>query len=471
MDGLPKPTYVDLSRMTTIASQSAVFHRSLHSDPISVVGANGNYLHLSGGGKLLDATGGAAVSCLGHANKRVKDAIISQLDVVSYVHSATFGTDAAEKLAKALVESTGGEMSKAYIVSSGSEAMEAALKLARQHYLELSPPQPQRTKFIARHESYHGTTLGALSISGHKARRAPYEPMLLPNMSRVSACNAYRGMIENETEAGYVDRLAKELDDEFQRLGPETVCAFVAEPVVGAALGCVPAVRGYFQAVRAICNKYGALLILDEVMCGMGRTGTLHAWQSSLINVTPDIQTIGKGLGGGYAPVAGVLISRKVTDTLFAGTGGFSHGQTYQGHPVSCRAALEVLSIIQEEKLVQNVAAMGEKLEQLLKQLVLPLPHVGDVRGKGLFWGIEFVNDKTTKEPFDPKENVATNIHEKGLTDPHNITLYPGNGTVDGRVGDHILLAPAYNATAEVIELIVRKTAAVIEEYFRQGKD
>ncbi|KAG9686998.1 PLP-dependent transferase, partial [Aureobasidium melanogenum] len=455
--------------MTTPESKSAVFHRSLHTDPISIVGASGNYLYLADGGKLLDATGGAAVSCLGHGHQRVKEAIISQLDVVSYVHSATFATEAAELLAKELVESTGGEMSKAYIVSSGSEAMEAALKLARQHYLESQPPQPQRTKFIARHESYHGTTLGALSISGHKARRAPYEPMLIPNMSRVSACNAYRGMKESETETEYVDRLAKELDDEFQRLGPETVCAFVAEPVVGAALGCVPAVKGYFQAVRAICDKYGALLILDEVMCGMGRTGTMHAWQSPLIGVVPDIQTIGKGLGGGYAPIAGVLISRKVTDTLFKGTGAFTHGQTYQGHPVSCRAALEVLRTLQDEKLVQNAAAMGEKLEELLKRIVLPLPHVGDVRGKGLFWGIEFVKDKTTKEPFDPKDNVAMNIHEKGLSCPHNITLYPGTGTADGKIGDHILLAPAYNVTAEVIELIVQKTAKVIEEYFSKA--
>ncbi|KAG9831756.1 PLP-dependent transferase, partial [Aureobasidium melanogenum] len=453
--------------MATIESKSAVFHRSLHTDPISVVGASGNYLHLADGGKLLDATGGAAVSCLGHGHKRVKEAIISQLDVVSYVHSATFATEAAELLAKELVESTGGAMSKAYIVSSGSEAMEAALKLARQHYLESKPLQPQRTKFIARHESYHGTTLGALSISGHRARRAPYEPMLLPNMSRISACNAYRGMRESETEAEYVDRLAKELDDEFQRLGPDTVCAFVAEPVVGAALGCVPAVKGYFQAVRAICDKHGALLILDEVMCGMGRTGTMHAWQSPLIGVVPDIQTIGKGLGGGYAPIAGVLISRKVTDTLFQGTGAFTHGQTYQGHPVSCRAALEVLRTLHDEKLVQNAAAMGEKLGELLKRFVLPLPHVGNVRGKGLFWGIEFVKDKTTKEPFDPKENVAMNIHEKGLSDPHNITLYPGTGTADGKIGDHILLAPAYNMTAEVIELIVQKTARVIEEYFQ----
>ncbi|THX65754.1 aminotransferase, class III [Aureobasidium pullulans] len=457
--------------MDASESQSAVFHRSLHTNPIPIIGASGNYLHLSTGGKLLDATGGAAVSCLGHGNKRVKEAIISQLDVVSYVHSATFATEAAEKLARELVESTNGEMSRAYIVSSGSEAMEAALKLARQHFLESNPPQPRRTRFIARHESYHGTTLGALSVSGHKARRAPYEPMLLPNMSRVSACNAYRGMIEGETEAGYVDRLAKELDEEFRRLGPENVCAFVAEPIVGAALGCVPAVKGYFKAVRTVCDKYGALLILDEVMCGMGRTGTMHAWQSPLIDVTPDIQTIGKGLGGGYAPVAGVLISRKVTDTLFGGTGAFAHGQTYQGHPVSCRAALEVVRTINEEKLVDNVAAMGLKMEELLKQLVLPLPHVGDVRGKGLFWGIEFVKYKTTKEPFDPKENVAMDIHEKGLSGPHNITLYPGNGTVDGKVGDHILVAPAYNVTADVVELIVQKTAAVIKEYFEQSRE
>lgn len=250
------------------------------------------------------------------------------------------------------------------------------------------PAQPRRTKFISRKESYHGTTLGALGVGGHLARRALFEPLLVQTAGRVSACNAYRGTQAGETTEAYVRRLAQELDDEFQRLGPETVCAFIAEPVVGAALGCVPPVPGYFKAMKAVCEKYGALMILDEIMCGMGRTGTMHAWQSELVGVVPDIQTIGKGLGGGYAPVAGVLVHSRVVEAVKRGTGGFSHGQTYQGHPIACAAALEVVKIMKEDRLVDNVEAMGALLEKLLKEKVLPLPFVGDVRGKGLFWGV-----------------------------------------------------------------------------------
>lgn len=374
----------------TTTSKSAVLHRSLLSDPLKVVSASGNYLYLSNGQKILDATGGAAVSCLGHGNERVKNAMIAQMETVSYCHSLFYATSAAEELATELIDSTDGKMARAFIVSSGSEAMEAAMKLSRQYFLELKPSQPQRTKFIARKESYHGTTLGALSMSGHVARRALFEPMLLGNISRVSACNAYRGMQEAESDEEYVNRLAKELDDEFQRLGPDTVCAFVAEPVVGAALGCVPPVPGYFEAMRAVCDKYGALLVLDEIMSGMGRTGTLHAWQSSLINVVPDIQTIGKGLGGGYAPVAGLLANHKVIDVVKNGSGAFSHGQTYQGHPISCRAAVEVMREMKEKSLVDNVAKMGMLLGQMLRDRVGCLPYIGNIRGKGLFWGVSY---------------------------------------------------------------------------------
>jgi len=266
--------------------------------------------------------------------------------------------------------------------------MEAAMKLTRQYFLELSPPQAHRTRFIARKESYHGTTLGALSMSGHLARRGLFEPLLLPTstISRVSACNAYRGLHKGESTSTYVARLAQELDAEFQRVGPSSVCAFVAEPVVGAALGCVPAVPGYFKAMKAVCDKYGALLVFDEVMCGMGRSGTLHAWEQE--DVVPDLQTIGKGLGGGYAAIAGVLVGEKVVRALEKGTGAFAHGQTYQGHPVACAAALEVQRIVREERLVENVAKMGALLERLLKHRLGGHPHVGDIRGKGLFWGV-----------------------------------------------------------------------------------
>jgi adenosylmethionine-8-amino-7-oxononanoate aminotransferase len=449
---------------STSTPKSHVLHRSLHDQPKKVIGADGIYLTLSNGQRILDATGGAAVACLGHNHPRIKRAIAAQMDKFSYCHSLFFSSDAAEDLCKLLIDSTDGAMSRAFIVSSGSEAMEAAIKMARQYFLELDPPQTGRVRFIARRESYHGTTLGALGIGGHVARRALYEPLLSGNVSHVSACNVYRGMRNGETELEYVARLQRELDDEFQRVGPETVCAFVMEPVVGAALGCVPAAKGYTRAMKSVCDKYGALLILDEVMCGMGRCGTMHAWMEE--GVAPDLQTIGKGLGGGYAPVAGMLVGHRVVDVLTKGTGAFSHGQTYQGHPIACAAALEVQRVIQDDLLVDRVHGLGLKLENLLRDSLECHPHVGNIRGRGFFWGIEFVKDRSSKEPFDPSEGVAMGIHNLGMKEPFNISIYPGSGTVDGKRGDHVLIAPAYTISEEDLKDVVRRTAAVIREFF-----
>ncbi len=446
------------------SGDSKVLHRSLKEQPRKVIKADGMFLYLEDGAKILDATAGAAVACLGHNNSSVKEAIAAQMDRFSYCHSLFFSSDAAEDLCRLLVDSTRGQMAKAFIVSSGSEAMEAAVKMARQYFLELHPPRSGRIRFIARKESYHGTTLGALAVGGHVARRALYEPLLSPNVSHVSACNVYRGMRDGEAERDYIARLTAELDDEFQRVGSDTVCAFVMEPVVGAALGCVPAPKGYIAAMKSVCDKYGALLILDEVMCGMGRCGTVHAWMEE--GVVPDLQTIGKGLGGGYAPIAGMLVSHKVIDVLGKGTGAFAHGQTYQGHPVACTAALEVQRVIQKEALVERVCRLGPLLAQSLRQSLQDHPHVGDIRGRGFFWGIEFVRNKTSKEPFDPSEDVAMAIHHLGMKDPHNISLYPGTGTVDGTLGDHILIAPAYNVDEQQLEKLVERVAAVIREYF-----
>ncbi|KAF7547196.1 hypothetical protein G7Z17_g7902 [Cylindrodendrum hubeiense] len=435
--------------------KSAVLHRSLKTTPLQVVSGNGKYLTFSNGHTILDTTCGAAVACIGYDNKRVKQAMVDQIDKFSYCNSMFFSHPVGEELAAELVRGTGGAMSKAYIMSSGSEAMEAAMKMARQYYMEVSPQQPKRINFIARESSYHGTTLGALSMSGHVARRGLFLDMLLPNISRVSACNAYRGMSAGQTVEQYVEQLADELDRKFQELGPETVCAFVAEPVVGATIGCVPAVPGYFKAMKKICDKYGALLILDEVMSGMGRCGSLHAWQQE--DVVPDIQTMAKGLGGGYASISGMMINHRIADALESGTGIFSHGHTYQGHPVACAAALEVQRIIREENLVENVRNTGAYLENLLHAHLDSHPHVGNIRGRGLFWGIEFVADKETKEPFPPSANVANAVHLKGLNDL-GISLYPGTGTKDGIVGDHVLLAPAYTSTSEEIEEIAMKS-------------
>ncbi|KAK5715746.1 hypothetical protein LTR17_016656 [Elasticomyces elasticus] len=461
---------------STTPSSSAVLHRSLHHVPSRVLSAQGHYLHLSNGQSIFDASGGAAVAALGHGNERVREAVYDQMSSVSYCHSLFYATSAAEDLARLLVDSTNDEMARAFFVSSGSEAVEAAVKLARQYHIEKQPSEPHRTNFIARQQSYHGTTLGALAVGGHVARRALYEPLLGEKNSRVSPCYGYR-RDSDESEEGYVRRLEAELDAEFQRVGPSNVAAFIAEPVVGAALGCVLPVKGYFKAVRRVCDKYGALLILDEIMCGSGRIGPspterfpkpLHAWQDPLIGIVPDIMTVAKGLGGGYMPIAAMLANHKVIDALDHGSGSFAHGQTYQGHPVACRAALEVQKIIQEQDLVSNVRKQGGLLGKLLKERLSKHPAVGDIRGKGLFWGIEFVKDKSTKQPFEPGEAVAMGIHELGMQEPWNISLYPGTGSVDGRCGDHILVAPAYTVTAQEIKYLVDTTARVIEKFFNQ---
>ncbi|KAI9043987.1 aminotransferase, class III [Aspergillus affinis] len=443
---------------------SAVLHRHTHFVPKKAVGGKGSYIFLEDGTKFLDSTGGAAVSCLGHGHEKVSQAVIQQIEQLSYCHSAFFGTNVAEELARFLTDSTGGRLSKLYVVSSGSEAVEAALKLARQYYLELPVPQPQRTRFIGRSPSYHGITLGALGAGGHVLRREPFEPLLAQNTSHVSPCYAYRGKLDGESDADYVARLAAELDAEFQRVGPQNVCAFIAETVVGAALGAVPPVPGYLSAIKAICTKHGALFILDEVMSGMGRTGTLHAWETE--SVVPDLQTIGKGLGGGYVPVSGVLIGDEIVRTLDRGTGVFRHGQTYQGHPISCAAALATQRVIREEGLLENVRVLGRYLGERLMERVGGCKYVGDVRGRGLFWGIEFVQDRTTKEPFPTSANVAFQIQETGLDPAFAISLYTASGTVDGTRGDHVLLAPPYNVTREEIDLIVEKTGRVIESVF-----
>ncbi|KAL5877031.1 hypothetical protein ACKVWC_006185 [Pyricularia oryzae] len=450
-------------------TKSAFLHRSLKEFPAQVVEAKDKTLVFSDGTKVLDSTCGAAVACIGYNNdlsERVKQAMIRQMDKFPYCNSF-FGHEVGEQLAQELMDGTGGAMSKAYIVNSGSEAMEGTMKMARQYFLELQPPQPSRINFIAREGSYHGTTLGALSMSGHVGRRSKFLDLLLPNFARVSRCDAYRGMKEGQSVAEYVEQLADELDKKFQELGPETVCAFVAEPVVGATLGCVPAVPGYFEAMRKVCDKYGALLILDEVMSGMGRSGTLHAWQQE--GVVPDIQTIGKGLGGGYAPVAAFMINHRVADTLESGTGEFMHGHTYQGHALGCAAALEVQRIVREENLIDNVKQRGVQLEKLLQQHLGNHPNVGNIRGKGLFWGIEFVADKASKEPFPRSVDLANKVNRAGVKE-FGVSLYPGTGTKDGVLGDHVILAPAYNCTADEIEEIVIKTKETVARVCEQVK-
>jgi len=437
-----------------------VLHRSGAIPPIAVRG-DGIYLHTEDGRAIIDASGGAAVACLGHGNRRVAEAIGRQAAAMAYAHTGTFSNQPADDLADFILRDEPGGLTRAWFCSSGSEGNEAAIKLARQYFLEIG--QPQRTKTIARRQSYHGTTLGALAAGGNMMRRAKYEPILSQTHSLVSPCFAYRFQEPNETEAQYLDRLINELDAEFQRLGPDTVMAFLAEPVVGATTGCVTALPGYFQRVRAVCDRYGALLILDEVMCGMGRTGTMHAWEQE--GITPDIQVIAKGLGGGYQPIGGILITDRIVRALADGSGGFLHGQTYQAHPVACAAALEVQRIIRDENLIANVRTMGRRLETALQERFGNHRHVGDIRGRGLFWALEFVTDRATKQAFDPALKLNERVKAQAMG--HGLATYPMGGTIDGTRGDHVILAPPYIATAADIDTIVDRFGDAVDAALR----
>ena len=441
---------------------SRLLHRTLFADPPIAVGGKGMYLHAADGRQIIDGSGGAAVACLGHGNARVNAGIAEQLSKVAYVHTALFSNQAAEELAEALVGHSPGGLTHAYLVSSGSEAMEAAIKLARQYFLEIG--QPQRSRYIARRGSYHGNTLGALSAGGNMMRRAPYAPLLSDAFSHVSPAFAYRFQREDESEAQFAQRLADELEAEFQRLGPQNVVAFCAETVVGATTGCVAAPAGYFRKIREICDRHGALLILDEVMCGMGRTGTMHAWEQE--GVTPDIQIVAKGLGGGYQPIGGILISGRVIDAFRAGSGSFMHGHTYQAHPVACAAALAVQKIIREDNLIENVRVMGEHLSAGLTGRLGNHRHVGDIRGRGLFWAIELVADRASKAVFDPKRKMNDRVKQAAFE--RGLAIYPMGGTIDGKQGDHVIVAPPYIATAADIDAIVGRLGDAVDEAVRQ---
>lgn len=436
---------------------SRIVHRSLRAEPPIAVRGEGIFLYDADGRAIIDGSGGAAVACLGHGHPRVIAAIKEQLDTLCYAHTALFSCESAEALAEALVGHAPGGLTHAWFCSSGSEGNEAALKLARQYFLEIG--QPTRTKFIARRQGYHGNTLGALAAGGNAMRRAPYAPLLSDAFSHVSPCYAYRDRRDDETDAQYVARLAAELDAEFRRLGPETVIAFVAETVVGATLGCVAALPGYFPAMRAVCDRHGALLILDEVMSGMGRCGTLHAWEQE--GVSPDIQVIAKGLGGGYQPIGGILVHGRVIAGLEAGSGAFLHGHTYQAHPVACAAALAVQQVIAGDRLLDNVRAMGARLEAALVERLGNHRNIGDIRGRGLFHAVEFVTDRASRAPFDPALKLNERVKQEAFA--RGLACYPMGGTIDGRRGDHAILAPPYIVTAAQVDIIVERFGDAVD--------
>jgi adenosylmethionine-8-amino-7-oxononanoate aminotransferase len=433
-----------------------VFHRNpKHKYPIAV-GGDGPYVIDRDGKRYLDACSGAAVSCLGHSDREVIDAIKAQLDQLPFAHTSFFSNKPMESLACELVETAPAGIERVYFCSGGSEAVEAALKLARQYFVEIG--QAGRSRVIARRQSYHGNTLGALATGGNVWRRKQFEPLLF-GVTHVSPCYAYRGKLEGEEAASYGQRLVRELDAAVQRLGPDRVMAFVAETVGGATLGCVPPVPGYFAGVRAVCDKYGMLLILDEVMCGMGRCGTLYACEQE--GVVPDLICIGKGLGAGYQPIGALLASARIHDTVVNGSGFFQHGHTYSGHAAACAGALAVQRAFKSRGLLAKVRERGAGLEARLYARFGGHPHVGDIRGRGLFWALELVEDRKSKRPFEVKRTISAALKLQALE--NGLMCYPMAGTLDGVSGDHVVLAPPYIITEAQLDEMVDKLARSID--------
>ena len=438
-----------------------ILHRSIAAKlPVAVAG-DGPYVIDSDGKRYLDASGGAAVSCLGHSHKAVVEAIKAQLDRLPYAHTSFFTNEPSEKLAEHLISRAkltipDCRLGKVYFLSGGSEANETALKLARQYFFEKG--ETQRQYFISRNQSYHGNTLGALAVGGNPGRREVFEP-LLKETRHVSPCYAYRGLQDGESEEAYGERLAEELEAAILELGADKVIGFVAETVVGATLGCVPPVPGYFKRLREVCDKHGVLLILDEVMSGMGRTGTLYACEQE--GISPDILTCAKGLGAGYQAIGACLLSDEIYDTIAGGSGAFQHGFTYIGHPTSCAGALAVQQTIERDKLLDNVNAQSAALLDGLQERFGNHAHVGDIRGRGLFIGVELVADRASKEPFDPAKKLFVKVKAEAMK--RGLMCYPNGGTVDGKRGDHILLAPSFIIGAEHVTEIVGKLGEAVD--------
>jgi len=433
-----------------------VFHRQLRHTLPTAVGGRGVTIRDAAGKDYIDASGGAAVSCLGHGHPDVVAAMHAQIDKLAYAHTSFFTTEVAEELADRLVATAPEGMSHVYFVSGGSEAVEAALKMARQYFVETG--QPQRSHFIARRQSYHGNTLGALAVGGNAWRRKQFAPLLIP-VTHVSPCYEYRDRADDETPEQYGQRLVRELAAAIEKLGGDKVIAFVAETVVGATAGALTPVPGYLRGVRELCSRHGILLILDEVMCGMGRTGTLHACEQE--RVVPDLMTVAKGLGGGYQPIGAVLAQRHIVNAFAQGSGLFQHGHTYLGHAVACAAALAVQKVIDRDDLLAAVLRQGEGLRKRLVEAFGEHPHVGDIRGRGLFRAIELVADRASKATFAPALKLHASIKQQAMQ--RGLMVYPMGGTIDGQRGDHVLLAPPFIVSDGELDAIVERLRAAVD--------
>ena len=444
-----------------IQADTRIFHRLIQGQLPIAAGGDGVYIIDKEGNRYLDACGGAAVSCLGHSHARVIDAIKQQLDRVAFAHTSFFTSEPSEELADFLVQRAPEGIEHVYFVSGGSEAIEAALKMARQYFVESG--ESQRSKFIARRQSYHGNTLGALAVSGNQWRRKQFEPILI-DVEHISPCYQYRDQKDGESELDYGLRVANELDEKIQEMAAENVIGFVAEPIVGATGGVLVPVPGYFKRIREICDQHGILLILDEVMCGMGRTGSLFACEQE--GVRPDIVTVAKGLAAGYQPIGATLCSAEIYNRFREGSGLFQHGHTYIGHATACAAALAVQQTIEDDGLLDNINTMGEALDQSLHQRFGDHPFVGDIRGRGLFRGLELVADRASKAPLPYSLSIHSSIKRHAMA--RGLACYPGGGTIDGQQGNHILLAPPYiidrSHVAEITEKLGDAVDAALQD-------
>ena len=432
------------------------FPRDTRFLPPLAVAARGIEIEDSTGKRYIDASGGAGVSCLGHGHPAIVEAIQRQAAQLAYAHTGFFTSAPAEALADHLIRFAPPGIDRVYFVGDGSEGVEAALKMARQYFLEIG--EPERRRFISRRQSYHGNTLGALAVGGNRWRREPFQPLLM-DVSLIAPCFPYRFKVDEESEADYGRRVADELEAEILRLGPGSVAGFIAETVVGATAGCVPPVPGYFRLIREICDRYGVLLILDEVMCGMGRTGTLHACEQE--GIAPDLMVVAKGLGGGYQPIGAVLVAARIYDAFATGSGFFQHGHTYLAHPVACAAALAVQETLERDGLVACCRARGAALEAKLQERFGNHRHVGDIRGRGLFRAIELVADRGSKAPFDPALRLHAAVKRAALE--RGLIVYPMGGTIDGRFGDHVLLAPPFIIEEHKLDLVVTRLGDAVD--------
>ena len=442
--------------MTAKTSPSHVFPRHTKAQPPIAVTGEGCYLYDAAGKAYLDGSGGAAVSCLGHSDRAVIEAVKAQLDRLAFAHTGFLSSEPAEALADRLAEKAPGGLEKVYFVSGGSEAVEAAIKMARQYAIETG--KPNKSRLIARRQSYHGNTLGALAAGGNAWRRAPFQSLLFEG-SHIAPCYEYRDRQPGETAEAYGQRVANELEAEIERLGPDNVMAFIAEPVVGATIGAAPPVPGYFKRIREICDRHDVLLILDEVMCGMGRTGSLFACEQD--GVVPDLVTIAKGLGAGYQPIGAVICTGEIYRAFEEGSGFFQHGHTYLGHPAACAAGLAVLEQFEERDLIARVREQGGKLDAALADRFGQHAHVGDIRGRGLFRGVEFVADRETKAVFDPELKVHAWLKKTAFE--NGLICYPMGGTIDGVRGDHVLLAPPFMISDDEIGELVDKLGRSVD--------